>query len=47
MNKTHVIEHFRFALEAQLQNAKAAAKATMMQQLMKKVLLKPNTIPWV
>ncbi|MEI8645312.1 transcription elongation factor GreAB [Pseudoalteromonas sp. Hal040] len=27
MNKTHVIEHFRFALEAQLQNAKAAAKA--------------------
>ena len=27
MNKTHVIEHLRFALEAQLQNAKAAAKA--------------------
>ncbi len=27
MNKTHVIEHLRFALEAQLQNAKQAAKA--------------------
>ncbi|MEQ3440007.1 transcription elongation factor GreAB [Pseudoalteromonas sp. BZP1] len=27
MNKTHVIEHLRFALEAQLQNAKEAAKA--------------------
>ena len=27
MNKTHVIEHLRFALEAQLHNAKEAAKA--------------------
>jgi transcription elongation GreA/GreB family factor len=27
MNKTHVIEHLKFALEAQLNNAKQAAKA--------------------
>ena len=36
MNKTHVIEHLRFALEAQLTTAKVAAKLRTTPPHMKK-----------